>query len=48
MSLVDESPYSFPSRASMERDVCLQKIFYLSSRIPSKGAIFQFPFTELP
>jgi len=48
MYLVDENPYKFPSKAHMERDVRLQRNFYLFSRIPSKGALFNLPFTELP
>jgi len=33
------APSRFPSGAPMERDAHLQSIFYLSSRIPSKGAL---------
>jgi hypothetical protein len=29
----------FPSGAPMKRDVHLQSLFYLSSRVPSKGAL---------
>ena len=38
-SLVDEPPSRFPNGAPMERDAHLQSLFYLSSRIPSMGAL---------
>jgi len=38
-SPVDEPPSRFPNRARMERDAHLQSLFYLSSRVPSKGAL---------
>jgi hypothetical protein len=33
------APPRFPSGAPMERDARLQDIFYLASRVPSKGAL---------
>ena len=36
---VDEPPSIFPSVAPMERDVHFQSLFYVSSRVPSKGAL---------
>jgi len=36
---VDELPSRFPSGAPMARDAHLQSLFYLSSRVPSKGAL---------
>ena len=32
-------PSRFPSRAPMEIDACLQSLFYLSFKVPSKGAL---------
>jgi hypothetical protein len=40
------NPSMFSNRATMERDAHLQSLFYLSSRVSSKGAL-QVPFTEL-
>jgi hypothetical protein len=38
-SSVDEHPSSFPNGAPMETDARLQSVFYLSSRVPSKGPL---------
>ena len=38
-SPVDKLPSRFPSRVPMEIDTCLQSLFYLSFRVPSKGAL---------
>jgi hypothetical protein len=38
-SLVDEPSSRFSSGAPIERDACLQRIFYISFRVPSKGAL---------
>jgi hypothetical protein len=38
-SPVDEPPSRFPTGAHMETDAHLQILFYLSSRVPSKGAL---------
>ena len=34
-----EPSNSFPKEAPMRRDACLQRLFYLSFRVPSKGAL---------
>jgi hypothetical protein len=38
-SPVDESPSRLPSGAPMEINARLQSLFYLSSRVPSQGAL---------
>jgi hypothetical protein len=39
MTLADEPPSRFPSGAHIEKDSHLQNLFYLSSRVPSKGVL---------
>jgi len=40
-------PPGSPDGAPVERDACLQSLFYISFRVLSKELSLQVPFTEL-
>jgi len=47
-SLVDEPSSRFPNGAPTERDACLQSLFYISFRVPNKGALPPCSFHRAP